>query len=163
MKLINIQNKGIFVILTLLLVVAVSGCTTVPQSTNPTSTNPQSTNTAVTNTANTATTTGQNQAGPKITDAKYANVAYLISGDTLDAATQTAISGFNINKVTNSDGTTTFTLTSTNTEYKDQSYTLKPGQKLYFIEKNLGDDSDNNERFLADDTAVVTDADGNII
>ena len=145
--------------------VTVSGCSNnaYPASTNPTSNPTTTTPSTVSPSTNSPATPAQNQAGPKITDPQYTNKAYLISGDSLDATAQTATSGFNISKIVNSDGTTTFTLTSTNPEYQDQSYTLQPGQKLYFIEMNLGDDYNNNEGNLGDDRAVITDADGNII
>ena len=147
-------------------VAAVSGCSnnSYPTSTTPTSTNPAPTTPpAVPTTTNSPATPSQNTVTAKITDAQYANNAYLISGDTLDAAAQSATSGFNINKVANSDGTTTITLSSSNPGYTNQSYTLQSGQKLYFIEKYLADDNGNSEGNVADDTAIVTDADGNIV
>lgn len=99
----------------------------------------------------------------KLTDSQYANNAYLISGDTLDSAAQAATSGFTITKTPNADGTTTIALSSTNPEYKNQSYTLQTGQQLYFIERILGDDSNNQELNLGDDTAIIVDADGYIV
>ena len=152
-------------------VVAVSGCTNNANPTNtvPTTNNPSTANTSPANNPNPSTTADQNAASnpststQKITDAKYANSAYLISGDTLDAAAQNAISGFQINKTVNADGTTTINLSSSNPEYQNQTYTLQPGQKLYFIESYPADDNNNNEGNIGDDKAIVTDADGNII
>jgi hypothetical protein len=155
----------LFVVL-LALIVAVSGCTNASNSSGtPSGANP-TVNTPSVNTPSVATipsTVNQNQASAKITDVKYANKAYLISGDTLDSATQNAMSGFSMNKIVNTDGTTTISLSSSNPDYQNQSYTLQPGQKLYFIEKNLGDDGSGSEFNLGDDTALITDADGNII
>lgn len=89
--------------------------------------------------------------------------AYLISGPTIDANTKTALTGFNMTKKVLADGSTEITLNSTNPEYKNQIYTVKPGQKLYFIETVLGDDSNNEDRNLGDDTAVLVDANGYIV
>jgi len=154
------------IILSLLLVIIVSGCT---NNTNPAppgvtpalpSTNNQ--NVAPPSTAN-PNSNFVNPVGQNLADSRFANDSYLISGDTLDAATVNAISGFQINKTANSDGTTTIILTSSNPEYQNQTYTLQPGQKLYFIEMNLADDSNDNDNIIGDDRALITDADDNII
>ena len=99
----------------------------------------------------------------KLADEPYAQFAYLISGDTLDSAAQTALTGFEMQKTANPDGTTTIKLNSSNPEYQDQSYTLKQGEQLYFIERSLGDDRDDYEHNLRDDFAVVVDADGYVV
>jgi hypothetical protein len=130
------QKNSIIFIALLMLVVIVSGCTSSsPTSTNnaPTNNIPTANNPSANNPTATAPAITQTTVTAKITDAKYAGKAYLISGETLDAATQTAISGFNIDKTINSDGTTTIKLSSSNPGYTNQSYTLQPGQKLYFI------------------------------
>lgn len=106
--------------------------------------------------------TSSNQ-GTKLSDSQYANAAYLISTDTLSADAQTAITGFNIQKTSNSDGSTTYNLIAINPEYQTQSYTIQPGQSLYFIENNLGDDSTGAENFPGDDMAIVVDANGFIV
>jgi hypothetical protein len=99
----------------------------------------------------------------KLADTPYANSAYLISSDTLSPEAQQAISGFSINKQTNSDGTTTINLIALNPEYQNQSYTLQSGQSLYFIETSWGDDGNGSETFLGDDHAVVVDSNGYIV
>jgi len=147
----KLNFTAIFVLLLLALVVVVSGCSTTPPTT-PVSSNPAATSPSTTT-----------QAAPNIADARYANNAFLISGDTLDAAAQAATSGFTINKVVNSDGSTTISLSSSNPDYQNQNYTLQPGQKLYFIEMNAGDDVNNGDGTIADDRALVTDVDGNIL
>ena len=156
----KMKNKGIFIVLVLLLAVVVSACSnTYSNPTGATNYNAPAVNNPSAAASNPPAST---PTGPKITDPEYAGIAHLISGATLDASAQTATSGFNINRVANSDGTTTFTLTSTNPEYQDQTYTLQPGQQLYFIERSLGDDS-SGEGNIGDDTAVVTDANGYLI
>jgi hypothetical protein len=99
----------------------------------------------------------------KLSDSPYADYAYLISGDQLSPETQQAISGFSINKQANSDGTTTVNLIALNPEYQNQSYTIKSGQSLYFIEKSMGDDGNGAENFLGDDHAIVVDSSGYIV
>ena len=89
--------------------------------------------------------------------------AFLISGPTLDQNAQNALAGFNVSKKALPDGSTEVTLTSTNTEYQTQTYTVKPGEKLYFIETMMGDDSNNQEKNLRDDMAVLVDANGYIV
>ena len=89
--------------------------------------------------------------------------AFLISTPTYDANTKTALIGFNVTQKPLTDGSNEITLSSQNKEYKTQVYTVKPGEKLYFIESFLQDDSGNTDRNLRDDTAVLVDADGYII
>lgn len=129
------------------------------------SSHPNSTGNVVAGGSNTVS--GQNSSNTnnaiKLSDTSYANNAYLISSDTLSPEAQQAISGFNINKQTNSDGTTTITLVAINPEYQNQSYTLQSGQSLYFIEMSMGDDRNGSETFLGDDHAVVVDSNGYIV
>ncbi len=102
----------------------------------------------------------------KFADQPYAQNAYLIDPASLhnmDAATKAALAGFMVTAQTEATDTTIVNFTSENTEYHDQSYTLHSGEKLYFIEKNLGDDQNGTEKFLRDDTAVVVDQNGNIV
>ena len=48
-------------------------------------------------------------------------------------------------------------------EYKDQVYTVKTGEKLYFIEKFLQDDQNGEEKNIKDDTAVLVDTEGYVV
>ncbi len=89
--------------------------------------------------------------------------AHLISGDTMDAATQQALTGFTVDKKTLVDGSMQIALHATNPSYHDQTYTLQPGQKLYFIESTLQDDKNGEDTFPGDDTAVVTQNDGTVV
>ena len=99
----------------------------------------------------------------KLLDTKYRNYAYLISGATMDTATQRALAGFQVQKESQSDGSVKITLNALESQYHDQQYIVKPGQKLYFIETSFGDDSGTNGVFsLGDDGAVILDANGYI-
>ncbi|HTY44351.1 MAG TPA: hypothetical protein VMC80_03845 [Patescibacteria group bacterium] len=115
------------------------------------------------NSSSTANAVAGSSNETKLSDSPYANYAYLISSDTLSPEAQQAITGFQINKAANSDGTTTYNLIASNPEYQNQSYTLQPGQSLYFIERSLGDDNDGTEGFLGDDHAIIVDSNGYIV
>ena len=107
------------------------------------------------------TTSGQKL---KFTDQDYAKNSYLISGDApLSADAKLVLTGYAMSKQVNTDKTVTITLKALKSEYHDQSYTLKPGEQLYFIEKFLQDDQNENETNLHDDTAAIVAADGTIV
>lgn len=89
--------------------------------------------------------------------------AYLIFTSTYDASTTKALSGFSVTKKALSDGSMQITLNSQNAEYQTQVYTIKPGEKLYFIEKFLADDSTTGDRNIKDDSAVIVDENGYIV
>ncbi len=106
----------------------------------------------------------QNNANAELfSTSALAPYAYLISTDTYDANTQKALSGFKVVKSTLADGSVQITLNAQNPEYKTQTYVVKTGEKLYFIEKSLGDDRGDKDAFLGDDTAVLVDGNGYIV
>lgn len=109
-------------------------------------------------TSSTNTTTGQ-----KFSDSPDYQYAYLISGPTLSAQAETAITGFDLSKTTQTDGTTVYELKAKKSGYFDQKYTVKSGQSLYFIESSMGDDNGDVDERLSDDTAVVVDANGYVV
>lgn len=114
-------------------------------------------------TADSAAPAAGTSQGTKLADEPYANFAYEVTPGNLSTTTQLALTGFDVSQQSLTNGDTKITLTATNPEYKTQSFELKPGQKLYFIEKNLGDDKDGQDKFLGDDTAVVVDQDGYVV
>jgi hypothetical protein len=91
--------------------------------------------------------------------------AYQIFPGPLSDQAKLAMTGFMTKTESQMDGSVVVTMTATNTEYKNQQYTVKPGYSLYFIEKSLGDDSasENTDRFLPDDMAVLVDAQGYVV
>ena len=99
----------------------------------------------------------------KFADQDYFKTAYLISGVTLSADAKMALTGFTMTKKTMPDGTTSIMLKALKPEYKDQSYTLKTGEQLYFIEKFLQDDANGTESNIGDDGAVIVNAEGNVV
>lgn len=151
--------KQIFLVGLLIIAVIISGCSTqIPPT-------PDKGQPPTTSTGNTQQTNPTPSTPSKVllADEPYASKAHLISADILDNDAKIAIIGFGIKKTVNADGTTTIALTSNNPEYKDQTYTLQPGQKLYFVETSSGDDSSNQDRFLGDDRGVIVDADGYVV
>lgn len=106
---------------------------------------------------------GQPQDTISLQDSNFANVSYLISGDTLSPEAKMALTGFSYRRVVLADGSVNITLTAIKPNYLNQSFVIEPGQSLYFIEKSLRDDANDTERFPADDGAVIVDSNGYII
>ncbi len=101
----------------------------------------------------------------KFSDTQAYPYSYLISSDTLSSDAQQALTGFQLNKTSHSDGSVTYTLTALKQNYYNQVYNLKPSQSLYFIEMSSGDDSviDNYDRNLGDDHAIIVGSDGYVV
>lgn len=110
--------------------------------------------------AKTSTTNTPKQKFSGSSDYQY---AYLISVPTLSAQAETAITGFDLSKLDQADGSTVYELKAKKSGYFDQKYTVKPGESLYFIESSLNDDNGDVDERLNDDTAVVVDANGYVV
>jgi hypothetical protein len=112
-----------------------------------------------------ASSAAQNTGSLKFTDQSYYNNAYLISGATLSADAQKALTGFSMSKQTLTNGDTQITLTALKAEYRNQQYTLHSGDQLYFIDKFVSDDDSeaNEDKNKMDDSAVVVDSQGNVV
>ena len=119
------------------------------------------------NTTSTPISTNNSQvktsSSQKLSDQPYFKNAYLISTDALSTDAKTALAGFKMSKQTMPDGTSKIDLKALEAQYHDQSYTLKNGEQLYFIDKFLADDQGNTEANIGDDTAVIVDSQGNIV
>jgi len=102
--------------------------------------------------------------GTKFADSPISKSAYLISADSLSPDAEKAIAGFSLNKTTLADGSMNITLKALNPEYQDQNYLVQPGQQLYFIELNFGDDSaPQGEYNMRDDKTILVDSNGIIL
>ena len=101
--------------------------------------------------------------GELFSASRSAKHAYLISTSLYDAKTKEALSGFTVSKKTLSDGSMEITLNAKKSGYQTQTYTVKPGEKLYFIETSMGDDENGRDELLGDDHAVLVDANGYIV
>ena len=110
----------------------------------------------------TLSTNSAENSSQKLSDQSYFPNAYLISSETLSADATTALSGFKMEKKTMPDGSIQINLKALEPQYHDQSYTLKSGEQLYFIDKFLADDQDGKESNIGDDTAVVVNSEGNV-
>lgn len=108
------------------------------------------------------TASGQSQA-KKFSDSPFAPYGIVISDATLSAEASTALTGFDLTRTAQGDGRVMITLKAKTPRYADQSYSVKPGQKLYFIETSGADDRGTQDNNLSDDTAVAVDANGFII
>ena len=100
----------------------------------------------------------------KFTDSKYFQYGYKIFPGTLSETDKQALAGFAMTTKDMPDGSTQVTLTAEKPEYTTQTYAIKKGSALYFIEMNLKDDDNeaNEDHNLRDDTAVVVDPQGYI-
>lgn len=125
---------------------------------NNSNTSANSAPSAVSQVSNSPTATPQ-----LFSNSPYAQSSYLISTPTYDAATTQALTGFMVQKTALPDGSTQIVLNAQNPNYQTQTYVVKPGEKLYFIEGMPGDDSGGVERNTGDDTAVLVDANGYIV
>jgi len=115
------------------------------------------------NTDTSSSSSTQPSGAQKFSDQSYYSNSYLVSGDNLSADAQRALAGFQLQKKSMPDGTTQITLKALEPAYHDQSYTLKPGEQLYFIDRNLGDDAGGQENYIGEDSAAVVDAQGNVV
>ena len=87
----------------------------------------------------------------------------MISSDPLSADAERALDGFKMNKKTQSDGSVEINLVALKNNYVNQSYVVKPGQKLYFIETSWVEDGPSYDGSLSDDGAVLVDSDGYVV
>ncbi|MCL5073914.1 MAG: hypothetical protein M1308_23935 [Actinobacteria bacterium] len=103
--------------------------------------------------------------GQKFQDSNIYQYSYKIFPGSLTPKAQQALSGFNMQTKVLSDGSTQVDLIAIEQNYKNQSYIVKPGNSLYFIEKNMSDDSpeNNTDKTTADDSAVIVDPQGFIV
>jgi hypothetical protein len=89
--------------------------------------------------------------------------AFLIYPGELTAQAKTAVENFTMKTLSQADGSVQITLTPKDSEEKLQTYIIKSGEKLYFVEKFMGDDSPEKDTNLKDDFGVVVDADGYVV
>lgn len=100
--------------------------------------------------------------GMKFSDSPLFSKAYLIapvSGD-LSKDAQIATTGWTVNSTANSDGSVSVDLVPKEAEDVKQSFTVKPGYKLYFIEMTLVDDGTGVDENRGDDIGVLVDPNG---
>lgn len=96
----------------------------------------------------------------KLSDQPYFKQAYLIDPTNLSSDAKQALTGFSITSQTLPNGDTQIVLEAKKAGYQTQTYALKPGQHLYFVERTLLDDKNDQDNNYRDDFAVVVDANG---
>ncbi len=89
--------------------------------------------------------------------------AYRIFPTLVSGAAKQALSGFDMKTTDLGNNTYRVDLTTRESQYHSQSFTVMGDQKIYFIERSLGDDSGNNDLVYGDDHAVAVDARGYIL
>ena len=101
--------------------------------------------------------------GTPFAGSPYAAHAYLISATgTYDAATLQALSGFQIQRHVLANGSMSVQVASLQGGYPSQTYTVTPGEKLYFVENFVMVDASGGDRFLGDDRIILVGANGMI-
>lgn len=88
--------------------------------------------------------------------------AYLIY-PTANAAAKKALAGFNLTIKDLGNGTTQVSLPTKTQTDEVQSFVVSKGQKVYFVEKTMRDDSLDTDTYLGDDYGVAVDANGFIL
>lgn len=100
--------------------------------------------------------------GKKFADNPLSSKAFLIapvSGD-LNADAQKALTGWTVDSAKNEDGSTQITLSPKDTDDVKQTFTLKTGFKLYFLEMTFGDEANDLDHNRGDDTGILVDDKG---
>jgi len=100
--------------------------------------------------------------GMKLSDSQIAKFAYKVAPGPMDPDAKTALVGWTISTVTNSDKSLTVTFIPKKADDQKQVYTVKTGSNLYFVEMSAGDDhADTDEDTnLRDDYGILVDANG---
>ncbi len=121
--------------------------------------------TAATNTiAQQQGASSQNATNITLAASGYATYAYLISSPITNSTAQRAIAGFNITQQELANGSVRITIAAVGNPTTGGNYTILPGEKLYYIDLSLGDDSaPSGEYNMGDDGIILTNTAGYII
>lgn len=100
--------------------------------------------------------------GTNLMSSPLAKFAYQIAPGDLLADAKANLVGFAIDKTTQADSSIIVKLTPKDSEDQNQQYTVKPGEKLYFIEQTPVDDKADQDKDmnLRDDYGVIVDSQG---
>lgn len=100
--------------------------------------------------------------GDKLTDSAIFQSAYEVYPGALTDAAKSALIGWDIKTMKNKDGSATVSMVPHNPEDPTNSYTVKAGEKLYFVEMTPADDKAevNEDNNLRDDYGLIVNADG---
>ena len=99
--------------------------------------------------------------GPLLSSTQYAPYAFEIYPGVLTAQARVATTGFHVNVSTGPTMITVHVSVGGSSGGQSSSYAL--GDRVYFVETSLGDDSGSSDYNLGDDGILVTDHDGRIV
>ena len=88
--------------------------------------------------------------------------AYQIAPGAISPSAKQALTGFSMTTHANTDGSLQITITPTASNNQSQQYTLRQGEKLYFVEMTPLDDNTHTDQDInyRDDYGVIVDANG---
>lgn len=102
--------------------------------------------------------------GQKLSDTNFSQNAVLIYPGISSEALSKALVNWKLTTTQNTDGTTTASLIPVGSESVEgdgsHTFTLKSGDKLYFVDLNPNDDQTGQDNNSRDDMGIVVDANG---
>jgi hypothetical protein len=111
--------------------------------------------------SSTTTSAPSQKLGPLLSSTQYAPYAFEIYPGAPSAQARLATTGFHINVTSGTTKITVHVTVSGSSAAQNTSYAL--GDRVYFVETTLGDDSGDSDYNLGDDGIVVTDPNGRIV
>ena len=102
--------------------------------------------------------------GTPFSNSPFAAHAFQLVPGPISSDAQTALAGFSFQTAVLPDGSTQASLTAKRQQYVNQTFVVKPGFTLYFVELNASDDNagQDTDANLLDDRGVVVAPDGTI-
>jgi len=152
-------GKGVVVASGTAGVVSASQPSATTATTTPSTTTPPSKAAGSTTTSTSAAPRAQ-KLGPALASTQYASYAYQVYPGSLSSQAQLALTGFTVHVT---PGPTTITVKVSATGSAPQSSNYPLGDKVYFVETTLGDDSGVSDYNFGDDGILVTNAAGRIV
>jgi len=100
--------------------------------------------------------------GDNLLTSATSQYAYKIAPGDIPAASQKVLTGFSVKTTQLPDGSTQVDLVPKDSNDQFQSYVIKTGESLYFIEMTSSDDKQDADKDLnyRDDYGIITDANG---
>jgi hypothetical protein len=102
------------------------------------------------------------KSGPLLSSTSYAQYAFRVYPGPETSQTRQEIAGFKI-EVTPRAGALQLSIGTVGSGQPPQTSMIRPGDRVYFVEATLGDDSNDQDYNFGDDGVVVTDATGHIV
>lgn len=100
--------------------------------------------------------------GPPLSSTQYASYAFQVYPGPVSSQATAATAGFSV-KVNPGSGSFSVSVSAVGTTGAPQTSTYPTGDRVYFVEATLGDDSNNSDYNFGDDGVVVTNANGRIV